>query len=142
MLHAPDTTTLIGARDYAMLFTFFVTACRCNAIAAAKVGDLERSDTNWYLMVTEKGRKRQRKALLEAGVSPPDALRALTLGGAEALGWESRVGTVGAGRLADLVAVDGDPMEDPAALRRVAWVMKEGVVVKGEGAEGSRGQGA
>ncbi len=66
LLHAPNTRTLAGLRDHAMLFTFFVTACRCNAIAAAKVGDLERSDTNWYLVVTEKGRKRQRKALLEA----------------------------------------------------------------------------
>lgn len=66
MLHAPDTSTIVGARDYAMLFTFFVTASRCSALAAARVGDLERTDTSWYLVVQEKGRRRQRKALLQA----------------------------------------------------------------------------
>jgi site-specific recombinase XerD len=66
ILHAPDTSTFIGARDYAMLFTFFVTASRCSAIASARVGDLERTDTSWYLVVEEKGKKRQRKALLQA----------------------------------------------------------------------------
>jgi site-specific recombinase XerD len=66
ILHAPDTSTYIGARDYAMLFTFFVTASRCSAIASARVGDLERTDTSWYLVVQEKGKKRQRKALLQA----------------------------------------------------------------------------
>jgi integrase len=49
-----------------MLFTFFVTASRCSAIATARVGDLERTDTSWYLVVEEKGKKRQRKALLQA----------------------------------------------------------------------------
>jgi len=66
ILHAPDASTLIGARDYAMLFTFFVTASRCSALAAACVGDLERTDTSWYLVMKEKRRKRQRKALLQA----------------------------------------------------------------------------
>lgn len=66
LLHAPDTNTLIGLRDHAMLFTFFRTACRVSAITTAKVGDLERTDTAWYLIVTEKRKKRERKALLEA----------------------------------------------------------------------------
>ena len=69
LLHAPDTTTAIGIRDFAMLFTFFVTACRVSAIARANAGDLERTDTNWYLVVTEKGGKRQRKALLQSADS-------------------------------------------------------------------------
>lgn len=71
LLHAPDKTTLIGVRDHALLFTFFKTACRCSAITSAKVGDIERTDTDYYLAVTEKGGKRQRKALLEAA---PDVL--------------------------------------------------------------------
>lgn len=66
LLHAPDESTLQGTRDYALLFVFFVTACRVSTIAEAKVGDLERTDTNWYLVVREKGGKRQRKALLQA----------------------------------------------------------------------------
>ncbi len=66
LLHAPDETTLQGIRDHALLFTFFVTACRVSAIAGANVGDLERTDTSWYLVVREKGGKRQRKSLLQS----------------------------------------------------------------------------
>jgi site-specific recombinase XerD len=66
LLHAPDRSTLIGLRDHAMLFVFFKTACRCSAVAGASVGHIERTDTDYYLLVREKGNKRQRKALLEA----------------------------------------------------------------------------
>ena len=66
LLHAPNTDTLLGVRDHAILFVYFKTACRSRAIALAKVGDLERTDFDWYLAVTEKGNRRQRKPLLEA----------------------------------------------------------------------------
>src|SRR5262249_50746958 len=74
--HAPDTSTLLGKRDHAMLFLFFKTAARCSAIANACVGHIERTDTDWYLMVREKGGKRQRKALLEAAPALLDYLNA------------------------------------------------------------------
>ena len=66
LLEAPNTNTLIGMRDQAMLFVYFKTACRSSAITNAKVGDLERTDTDWFLVVNEKGRKRRRMALLES----------------------------------------------------------------------------
>lgn len=66
LLHAPDISTMLGVRDHALLFVYFKTACRSRAIAQAKVGDLERTDFDWYLVVREKGSKRQRKPLLEA----------------------------------------------------------------------------
>lgn len=66
LLHAPDTSTLMGLRDHALLFVFFKTACRCSAVVRACVGHIERTDTDYYLMVREKGGKQQRKALLEA----------------------------------------------------------------------------
>lgn len=66
LLHAPDTDTMLGLRDHALLFTYFKTACRSQAISQAKIGDLERTDFDWYLVVQEKGSKRQRKPLLEA----------------------------------------------------------------------------
>lgn len=69
LLHAPDTGRLIELRDYAMLFAFFRTACRVSAIARAAVGDLEWSDTELFLVVTEKRGKIERKALLDA--APP-----------------------------------------------------------------------
>ncbi|RYG98671.1 MAG: hypothetical protein EON58_06415, partial [Alphaproteobacteria bacterium] len=60
---------LLALRDYALLFTFFRTASRVSAVANANVGHIERSDTDWYLRVTEKGNKKSRKILLEA--APP-----------------------------------------------------------------------
>ncbi len=57
---------LLALRDYALLFTFFRTACRVSAVAGAKVGHVEASDDERYLRVTEKGGKTSRKILLEA----------------------------------------------------------------------------
>jgi imidazolonepropionase-like amidohydrolase len=47
------------------------------------------------------------------------------------MGWQDRVGTLEPGRFADLVAVAGDPLEDPDVLNDAALVMKGGVVVRG-----------
>lgn len=66
LLHAPNRATMVGLRDYAMLFVYFKTAARCSAIRNARIGDIERTDFEWYLVVREKGGKTQRKALLEA----------------------------------------------------------------------------
>lgn len=66
LLHAPDRNTLAGLRDHALLFVLFKTACRVSAVANAVVADVERTDTDYYLVVTEKGEKRERKALLDA----------------------------------------------------------------------------
>ncbi len=66
LLHAPDKSTLLGLRDHAILFTYFKTACRCSAITAATIGDLERTDTDWFLNVKEKGGTERRMPLLEA----------------------------------------------------------------------------
>ncbi len=64
-----------------------------------------------------------------AGQSTADALRSATKVAAEALGVADRVGDLRAGLLADVVAVDGDPIRDIRALGRVVFVMKGGEVV-------------
>jgi len=66
------------------------------------------------------------------GQSSKDAIVAATGLAAEVIGWQDRVGTIAAGRYADLVAVAGDPLSDITELERVRWVMKGGVVVKDE----------
>ncbi len=70
--------------------------------------------------------------MVEGGMPPPAALRAATTTAAEVLGLAEDLGTVEAGKLADLVAVAGDPLTDIAVLQGVGFVMKEGVVVRDE----------
>lgn len=61
------------------------------------------------------------------GCSPARAIRAATAGAAEALGLGDRLGRLASGLPADVIAVDGDPLTDVAALGRVALVIKDGI---------------
>ena len=63
------------------------------------------------------------------GMSPLAAIRSATIVAAECLGWADRVGTLGPGRFADLVAVEGDPLDDVTVLERPVVVAKDGAVV-------------
>lgn len=65
-----------------------------------------------------------------AGMSPLDALRAGTTNCARMLGVEKDVGTLTAGKYADIVAVDANPLQGIAALRTISFVMKGGQVVR------------
>ena len=69
-------------------------------------------------------------SLVHAGMTPMQAIQAGTRVASEALRWDDRIGTVEAGKLADLVAVPGDPLKDIAELQRVSIVMIGGKVVK------------
>jgi imidazolonepropionase-like amidohydrolase len=71
------------------------------------------------------------RRLVEYGCSPMQALQAATAWPAEAMGWEE-IGTLEAGKLADLIAVAGDPLSDIGVLKQVPLVVLEGQVVKHE----------
>jgi imidazolonepropionase-like amidohydrolase len=71
------------------------------------------------------------EALVRFGVPPREALLAATRRGAEACRVEREVGTLEPGKRADLIAVEGDPLRDIAAMRRVVFVMTDGVVHDG-----------
>lgn len=64
------------------------------------------------------------------GMTPAQALRMATTTAAEIIGWPDRVGSVEKGKLADLVAVSGDPLADITEMSRVRFVMKGGQVVR------------
>ena len=69
---------------------------------------------------------RELEMMVAAGVTPAEAARIATSGNAEAFHVANRVGRVKTGLMADLIAVEGDPTGDLAALRRVRLVMKDG----------------
>jgi len=66
------------------------------------------------------------------GMTPIQAIRTTTLNAADLLGWSDKVGSIEPGKWADIVAVDGDPLSDVAALQQVKFVMKGGEVVKND----------
>jgi imidazolonepropionase-like amidohydrolase len=65
-------------------------------------------------------------------MKPTQAIRTATTAAAELLGWSDKMGTVEAGKWADLVAVSGDPLKDITELQRVKFVMKSGAVFKND----------
>jgi enamidase len=71
--------------------------------------------------------QRQLELLVEAGFSPLEAIEIGTLNGAKYLGRDARVGSIAAGKQADLVVIDGDPSKTIADVRRVETVFKQGV---------------
>jgi imidazolonepropionase-like amidohydrolase len=70
--------------------------------------------------------------LHDAGLSPLDALRAATMNPARMLGVDKEVGSLAAGKYADLIAIDGNPAQDIATLRTIKFVMKGGQIVRDE----------
>jgi imidazolonepropionase-like amidohydrolase len=68
--------------------------------------------------------------MVEAGMPPLEAIRSATLHGAMVMGSEKDLGTIEPGKLADVVAVTGDPVKDITTMMKMAMVMKDGVVYK------------
>jgi imidazolonepropionase-like amidohydrolase len=67
---------------------------------------------------------------VKLGMTPLQAIQTATVNDADLLGWSDRVGAIEPGKFADLIAVDGDPLQDVTTLERVKFVMKGGEVVK------------
>lgn len=73
------------------------------------------------------GDQRNFELLVEAGFDPVDAIRVMSANGARVLGIHDEVGSIEAGKRADLVLIDGDPLEEPDEIRSVTTVFKGGV---------------
>jgi imidazolonepropionase-like amidohydrolase len=69
-------------------------------------------------------------SMVKFGMTPAQAIRAATVTASELLGMQDKVGSIEAGKWADVVAVPGDPLADVSALEKVDFVMKDGVVYK------------
>src|SRR5213593_2192267 len=68
--------------------------------------------------------------MVKAGMTAAQAIRAATAGAAQLMGWQDRVGAIEAGKFADLIAVEGDPLKDITELQRVIFVMKGGQIIR------------
>jgi imidazolonepropionase-like amidohydrolase len=85
------------------------------------------SDTSTY---PHGDHAKQFAIYVDLGMSPMKAIQSATTVAAESLGWVGATGAVAPGYFADIIAVDGDPLEDISTLERVAFVMKGGEVYK------------
>jgi imidazolonepropionase-like amidohydrolase len=73
------------------------------------------------------GQAWQLQFLVDSGISPMDAIRAATSVAATLIGYGDRIGTIERGKLADLISVQGNPIEHIQAMRHIRLVMKDGV---------------
>ncbi len=73
------------------------------------------------------GDQRNYELLIEAGFTPVEAIRIMTLNGAMILGVDKDLGSVTPGKLADLVVIKGNPIATPAEIRQTTIVFKDGV---------------
>ena len=69
----------------------------------------------------------------QLGMAPLAALQSATVNAADLMGWSAKTGSLEAGKWADIIAVDKNPLDDVRVLQDVKFVMKAGVVYKGEG---------
>jgi imidazolonepropionase-like amidohydrolase len=75
---------------------------------------------------------RQFPYLVRLGMTPLAAIQSATVNAADLMGWADKVGTIEAGKFADIIAVEGDPLKDVSTLEHVKLVVKGGVVYKNE----------
>lgn len=130
------------AREAARPNTFFSPAQRDKALLAGpKMLDMARRAHDGGVRIafgTDTGvsahgdNAGEFALLIKAGLTPLDAIRAATVWAAEHFGLADQIGSLAAGKQADLIAVRGDPLVDVTVLTRVSFVMKGGVVYKSE----------
>jgi imidazolonepropionase-like amidohydrolase len=78
---------------------------------------------------------REFELMVKCGMPPMEAIQAATLSCAKLLRIEKDLGTIEKGKIADVVAVRGDPLQDISLMRDIRFVMKDGVVYKRDGFE-------
>jgi imidazolonepropionase-like amidohydrolase len=108
---------------------------KANFRKAAKAGVRIAMGTDAGTPFNPHGRNAQElRRMVQLGLAPMQAIQAATSSAAALLGLDQEIGTVEQGKLADLIVVDGNPLEDIALLEelgRIDWVVQGGRIVKG-----------
>lgn len=128
-LAATDAITRYGGWNGAAPEPEAIRAKRASYAAALKSGATMcvGGDTGVF---THGDNAREIELMAAWGMAPADALWTATAGNARILGMADRIGLIAPGKVADLVAVGGDPIAETGALRRVTFVMQGGNVVR------------
>jgi imidazolonepropionase-like amidohydrolase len=122
--------------DFEKTFKPYVDEEQDRLKRARKMGVPIASGSDMFL--TMPGMNRGQASLLvyeayaEAGLASMEIIRAATNNAAELLGMQKEIGTIEVGKLADIIAVSGDPLKDIKALEHAKFVMKGGTVVKSQ----------
>jgi len=115
-----------------------VLQAKAKAAAAAR-SDMFRSAVNMAVRISfgtdaavypHGQNAKEFKLMVDLGMNPIEALKSATANDAELLGIGQKVGTLEKGKLADVIAVPGDPTADITATERVSFVMKEGKIIR------------
>lgn len=78
------------------------------------------------------GNGKQFRYMVKYGLTPMQALQSATTSAADLMGWSEKVGSISKNKFADIVAVDGNPLNDITIMEDVKFVMKDGVIYKNE----------
>lgn len=103
---------------------------------AMKAGVRIAAGSDVFFMYPGKTRGEASLLIIETlhleGMTPIDSIRAATVNAAELLGLQASIGTIEAGKVADIIAVEGDPLKDLSEFQRVRFVMKDGYIIRDE----------
>ena len=100
------------------------------AVATPKLAVLFGSGVDGTFFVHGTQALEFEKLVKLGGMTPARAIQSGTIANATTMGWQNEVGSITAGKFADLVAVAGDPLADITELQRVRFVMKGGKVIR------------
>ena len=78
------------------------------------------------------GNGKQFYYMVKYGLTPMQAIQSATINAADLLDWKDKTGSISVGKLADIIAVEGNPLDDITILEHVKFVMKDGTVYKNE----------